>query len=124
MYSNNQNGSPRRTPPSQNRPPLKAARLLDQVRERIRYKHYSIRTEQQYVYWVRAYVRLHGVRHPRDMAGIEVEGFLGWLATERKVAVSTHKQALAALLFLYREVLEVDLPWLHDIGRPKTPELT
>ena len=99
MYSNKQNGKPRRAPRSQNRPPLKAARLLDQVRERIRYKHYSIRTEQQYVYWVRAYVRFHGVHHPRDMAGGEVEGFLAWLATERKVAVLTHKQALSALFF-------------------------
>ena len=122
MYSNNKNGKPRRALRSQNRPPLKAARLLDQVRERIRYKHYSIRTEQQYVYWVRAYVRFHGVRHPREMGGDEVEGFLAWLATERKVAVSTHRQALSALLFLYREVLEVDLPWLNNIGRPKTPE--
>ena len=122
MYSHNQNGKPRRPPPSPDRLPLKAERLLDQVRERIRYKHYSIRTEQQYVYWVRAFVRFHGVRHPRDMGSREIESFLAWLATERKVAVSTHKQALSALLFLYREVLEVDLPWLNDIGRPKTPE--
>lgn len=100
MYSNSQNGSPRRTPPSQNRPPLKAARLLDQIRELIHYKHYSIRTEQQYVFWVRPFLRFHGVRHPRNMAGPEVEGFLAWLITERKVAVSTQKQALAALLFV------------------------
>lgn len=110
--------SPRSEPPA---PPLTAVRLLDQVRERIRYKHYSLRTEQQYVYWVRAFVRFHTLRHPREMGAPEVEQFLSWLAVERKVAVSTHKQALAALLFLYRSVLGVDLPWLSQFERPKTP---
>ena len=110
--------SPRSEPPA---PPLTAVRLLDQVRERIRYKHYSLRTEQQYVYWVRAFVRFHALRHPREMGAPEVEQFLSWLAVERKVAVSTHKQALAALLFLYRSVLGVDLPWLSQFERPKTP---
>ncbi len=109
---------PRSEPPA---PPLTAVRLLDQVRERIRYKHYSLRTEQQYVYWVRAFVRFHGLRHPREMGAPEVERFLSWLAAERKVAVSTHKQALAALLFLYRNVLDTDLPWLSEFERPKTP---
>jgi len=103
------------------RPALTSGRLLDQLRERIRYKHYSLRTEQQYVYWVRAFVRFHGLRHPREMGAPEVERFLSWLAAERKVAVSTHKQALAALLFLYREVFEVDLPWMTEFERPKTP---
>ena len=100
-------------------PPLKAARLLDQVRERIRYLHYSIRTEQAYVHWVRAFVRFHGLRHPLEMGGAEVEEFLSWLANERSVAVSTHKQALSALMFLYQKVLGVDLPWMNKIGRPK-----
>jgi len=109
---------PRSEPPA---PPMTAVRLLDQVRERIRYKHYSLRTEQQYVYWVRAFVRFHGLRHPREMGAPEVERFLSWLAAERKVAVSTHKQALAALLFLYRNVLDTDLPWLSEFERPKTP---
>lgn len=103
------------------RPALTSGRLLDQLRERIRYKHYSLRTEQQYVYWVRAFVRFNGLRHPREMGAPEVERFLSWLAAERKVAVSTHKQALAALLFLYREVFEVDLPWMTEFERPKTP---
>lgn len=88
------------------RPPLKSVRLLDQVRERIRYKHFSIRTEEVYVYWVRGFIRFHQLRHPREMGAAEVTQFLSWLAAERGVAPSTHKQALSALLFLYREVLE------------------
>jgi len=101
-------------------PALQSSRLLDQVRERIRYLHYSIRTEQAYVHWVRAFVRFHeSKRHPAEMGGIEVEAFLSWLANERKVSVSTHKQALSALVFLYEKVLGLDLPWLAQIGRPK-----
>ncbi|THF61976.1 phage integrase N-terminal SAM-like domain-containing protein [Pseudothauera rhizosphaerae] len=96
-----------------------APRLLDQVRNRIRYKHYSYRTEQAYVYWVRFFVKWHRLRNPRDMGAAEVEAFPAYLANERKVAASTHTQALSALLFLYREVLGVDLPWLKEIGRPK-----
>ena len=101
-------------------PALQSARLLDQVRERIRYLHYSIRTEEAYVHWVRAFVRFHGSRqHPVEMGAVEVEAFLSWLANERKVSVSTHKQALSALVFLYEKVLGLDLPWLAQIGRPK-----
>lgn len=99
-----------------------APRLLDQVRERIRYRHYSLRTERAYVHWVRGFVRFHGLRHPREMGVEEVEAFLRWLAGERSVAPSTHNQALSALLFLYREVLGVQLPWLNEIGRPKARE--
>jgi integron integrase len=110
--------SPPRHPPAL--PPLSAPRLLDQVRERIRYLHYSLRTEQAYVHWVRAYVRFHGCkRHPRDMGAAEVEAFLTWLAAERKVAVATHQQALAALLFLYLKVLAMEVPWMQHIGRPQ-----
>ena len=101
------------------RPPLKSVRLLDQVRERIRYKHYSIRTEEYYVYWVRWFIRFHQLKHPRDMGSAEVTAFLSRLAAERGVAPSTHKQALSALLFLYRDVLEIDLPWMNDILGPK-----
>ena len=97
-------------------------RLLDQVRERIRYKHYSLRTEQAYVHWVTFFVRWSGMRHPRDMNGADIEAFLTMLATERRVAASTHNQALSALLFLYRDVLAVDLPWLDNIARPSTPK--
>ena len=94
-------------------------RLLDQVRDRVRYLHYSLRTEEAYVYWVRAFVRFHGRRHPREMAGPEVEAFPSWLSTERRVSVSTHRQALSALLFLYQQVLGQQLPWMEAIGRPQ-----
>ncbi len=99
--------------------PPQAPRLLDQVRERIRYLHYSIRTEAAYVQWIRSFVRFHGLRHPAEMGAPEVEAFLSWLASERHVAVATHKQALSALIFLYQKVLGLDLPWLNEIGRPQ-----
>ena len=86
-------------------PPLRSVKVLDQLRERIRYLHYSLRTEQAYVNWVRAFIRFHGVRHPATLGSSEVEAFLSWLANERKVSVSTHRQALAALLFFYGKVL-------------------
>jgi integron integrase len=92
---------------------------LDQVRERIRYMHYSLRTEQAYVRWVRLFVRWSGMRHPRELGAAEVEAFLTFLANDRKAAASTHRQALHALLFLYREVLDLELPWLQQIGRPQ-----
>lgn len=100
-------------------PPLRSVKVLDQLRERIRYLHYSLRTEQAYVNWVRAFIRFHGVRHPATLGSSEVEAFLSWLANERKVSVSTHRQALAALLFFYGKVLCTDLPWLQEIGRPR-----
>jgi integron integrase len=111
MYSINKTTKPRK-------PVLSSTRLLDQLRERLRYMHYSLRTEQNYVYWTRWFIRWHGVRHPKDMGGKEVEAFLSMLANERKVAPSTHRQALSALLFLYKEVLDVELPWMQEIGRP------
>ena len=94
-------------------PPLRSVKVLDQLRERIRYLHYSLPTEQAYVHWVRAFIRFHGVRHPATLGSSEVEAFLSWLANERKVSVSTHRQALAALLFFYGKVLCLDLPWLQ-----------
>ena len=102
-------------------PPLRSARLLDQLRERLRYLHYSLATEKVYLYWVRFFIRWHGLRHPRDMGAPEVEAFLTMLATERKVSASTHNQALSALLFLYREVLQCELPWLDGVKRPSSP---
>ena len=99
-------------------PPLQSTRVLDQIRERSRYLHYSLSTEKAYVYWARFFIRWHGVRHPRDMGSREVEAFLTMLATKRKVSASTHNQALSALLFLYREVLGLDLPWMEGINRP------
>jgi len=102
-------------------PPLQSARLLDQVRERVRYLHDSIRTEQAYVHWVRAFVRFPCLRYPRDMGQAEFESFLSWLAAERQVTVSTRRQALSALLFLYQKAFGQDLPWLGAIGRPHRP---
>ena len=102
-------------------PPLRATRLLEQVRERLRYCHYSLSTERSYVYWVRWFVRFHQLRHPREMGGPQVQAFLSWLANRHGASVSTHKQALAALVFLYKHVLDVDLPWMQEIGRPRTP---
>lgn len=99
-------------------PPLQSARLLDRVRERICLMHYSLQTERAYVQWCRAFIRFHGLRHPVDMGREEVEAFLTHLAAERCVAPSTHRQALSALLFLYGKVLEVQLPWMAEIGRP------
>lgn len=97
-------------------------RLLDQVRERLRYKHYSLSTEKLYVYWIRFFIRWSGMRHPAEMGAPEVEAFLTMLATERHVSVSTHKQALSGILFLYKEVMQIDLPWMQQIGRPKTQQ--
>ena len=99
-------------------PPLRAIRLLDQMRERLRYMHYSLRTEQTYLFWVRWFIRFSGLRHPKEMGQTEVEAFLTMLANERKVAASTHRQALSAILYLYKEVLNQQLPWLQEIGRP------
>jgi integron integrase len=98
-----------------------APRLLDQVAARLRTKHYSLRTEQAYVGWIKRYILFHDKRHPRDMAKAEVEVFLSALAVQRNVAASTQQQALAAILFLYREVLGIELPWLDDVVRAKKP---
>jgi integron integrase len=97
------------------RPP----RLLEQVRQRLRVKHYSLRTEQAYLGWIRRFILANGKQHPRDMGGVEVGRFLTGLATQRNVAAGTQNQALAALLFLYREVLGVELPWMDDVVRAK-----
>lgn len=100
------------------RPP----RLLDEVRRVLRTRHYSLHTEQVYVGWIRRFILANGKRHPRDMGAPEVEAFLTGLATRGQVAASTQNQALAALLFLYRELLGIELPWLDNIRRAKKPE--
>jgi hypothetical protein len=92
--------SPRR---SRALPPLRSERLLDQVRERVRYLHYSIRIEQAYAHWVRAFVRFHALRHPAELGTTQVEAFLTWLAAERRVAVA---------------VLGLELPWLAGVREP------
>lgn len=113
----NASGEVSTPPPDSQRPPPK---LLDQVRSRLRTLHYSLRTEESYVQWIKRYVLFHHKRHPREMGKAEIEAFLSSLATERNVSASTQNQALAALLFLYKQVLAVDeLPWLDDVTRAK-----
>jgi integron integrase len=97
-------------------------RLLDQVRNKIRLKHYSIRTEQAYIDWIKRFILFHDKRHPNEMGAAEVEQFLSHLAVDRNVASSTQNQALSAILFLYREVLEIELPWLENVQRAKKPQ--
>ena len=97
-------------------------RLLDQVRNCIRVKHYSIRTESAYLDWIKRFIFFHDKRHPRDMGAADVEAFLSYLAVERNVAASTQNQALAAILFLYNDVLNIQLPWLDDVTRAKKPQ--
>lgn len=96
-------------------------RLLEQVRRRLRAKHYSLRTEHAYVFWVRRFIIATGKRHPRTMGAAEVEGFLSHLANEGRVSASTQNQALSALLFLYRDVLGIELPWMENVTRAKRP---
>ena len=100
----------------------KPPRLLDQVRARCRLKHYSIRTERAYVSWARRFILANGKRHPRQLGVLEVEAFLSTLATRDDVAASTQNQALSALLFLYRQVLGIDLPWMESVVRAKRPQ--
>lgn len=111
--------SPPSAPGLRELPPLRSVRLLDQVRERVRTLHYSRRTEQAYVHWCRAFIRFHGIRHPAELGAPEVESFLTWLAVERRLSTSSHRQALSALLFLYSKVLGMRLPWMSEIGRPR-----
>ena len=97
-------------------------RLIVQVRDRIRARHLSYRTEKTYLCWIRRFIFFHKMRHPREMGGPVVEEFLTSLAVDNKVAASTQNQALAALLFLYRDALEVDLPWMSSVIRAKRPQ--
>jgi integron integrase len=97
-------------------------KLLDQVVAKIRFKHYSRRTELSYAHWIKRYILFHGKRHPREMGAVEIESFLSALATDRNVSASTQNLALSAILFLYKEVLEINLPWLDNIIRAKKPK--
>ena len=96
-------------------------KLLDQVRAAIRARHYSRRTERAYVGWIRRFIVASGKRHPAILGATEITAFLTSLAVERRVSPSTQTQALSAILFLYREVLQLDLPWLDDVVRAKRP---
>jgi integron integrase len=97
-------------------------KLLDQVRDKLRVKHYSIRTEQVYVDWIKRYILFHGKRHPKNLGAQDIEAFLTHLAVTGKVAASTQNQAKSAVLFLYREVLETKLPWLENVTQAKAPK--
>jgi len=99
-----------------------SSRLLDSVRQAIRLRHYSYRTEKAYVDWIRRYILYHGKRHPREMGGDEVRDFLSHLASQRQVASATQAQALSALLFLYKHVLNVDLQWIDNVVRAHRPK--
>ena len=94
-------------------------RLLEQVRDVLRYLHYSYRTEQSYIHWIKRYIYFHNKKHPREMGADQIVEYLTYLAVKRKVSPSTQNQALSALLFLYKQVLKVDLPWLENIKRAK-----
>ncbi|OGB45940.1 MAG: integrase [Burkholderiales bacterium RIFCSPLOWO2_12_FULL_65_40] len=100
------------------RPP----KLLERMRIHLRTRHYSIRTEEAYIDWARRFIVFHGKRHPQEMGAAEVEAFLSHLAVDRLVSASTQNQAKAALLYLYKQVLETDLPWLNEVVQAKTPK--
>jgi integron integrase len=93
--------------------------LYEVSRDKMRTRHFAYRTEQAYLYWIRRYVNFHNRKHPREMGSREVEAFLTYLAVDEHVSASTQNQALQALLFLYRQVLEIDLPWLENVTRAR-----
>ncbi len=102
-------------------PELGKPKLLDQVRAVLRLKHYSLRTEQSYLDWIKRFILFHGKRHPETMGAEEVREFLSNLATKGGVAASTQNQAFCALLFLYRDVLKHELSWIGNVERAKRP---
>jgi integron integrase len=97
------------------------SKLLNQVRQLLRTRHYSIRTEEAYLHWIRQYIIFHSKQHPSTLAAPEVSSFLSHLAVDRNVAASTQQQAASAILFLYRDVLDIPLDWLDQVQRPKKP---
>ena len=97
-------------------------RLLERVIQAIRVRHYSLRTEEAYVCWIKRFIKFHKNRHPNEMGEPEITQFLTYLATQRHVAASTQNQALSAILFLYQHVLQKELPWLDDVVRAKKPK--
>lgn len=101
---------------------MEQPRLLDRVRSVIRVRHYSRRTEEAYTYWIRQFILFHDKRHPLEMGKVEVEAYLSWLAEKRNVAASTQNQAFNAILFLYRDVLEVDIGRFDGVTRAKKPK--
>ena len=112
---------PANLPTAGDAPALRQPKLLERLRIHLRTRHYSIRTEQAYIDWARRFIVYHGKRHPQDMGAAEVEAFLSHLAVDRQVSASTQNQAKAALLYLYKQVLGVDLPWLDEVVQAKRP---
>jgi integron integrase len=110
------------SPPSASPGTGQPRRLLDQVRSAIRLRHYSRRTEDAYVHWIRRYIVFHGKVHPSALAATDVSAFLTWLAEHKRVSASTQNQALSAVLFLYRNVLVIDIGGLPTVVRARTPE--
>ena len=96
-------------------------KLFDQVRNVIRLKHYSLRTEEAYWHWIKKFILFHQKRHPSEMGEAEISAFLSYLAVDKNVAASTQNQALSALLFLYTDVLKKPLDWIEGIHRAKRP---
>ncbi len=103
------------------RAPSKPPTVIDVVREQIRLRHYSLRTEKAYIGWIRRYITFCGRRHPRMLGAVEITSFLTHLAVDRKVSASTQNQALQASLFLYRNVLQMDLPDIGQVVRASRP---
>ena len=101
--------------------PGKPKKLLEQVRDLLRLKHYSLRTERSYCDWIERFIRFHGKRHPRDLGEEEVNAFLTHMARDGQVAASTQNQALSTLLFLYKGVLKQKVGWLEGVERAKRP---
>lgn len=101
---------------------MNSPRLMDQVRDTLRVHHYSLRTEQSYLQWIRRFIIFHGKRHPREMGADQISAFLTHLAVQKDVAASTQNQALSALLFLYKKVLGIEPAWIQDVVRAKRPK--
>jgi integrase len=98
---------------------VKTPSLFEVVRNKIRVKHYSVRTEKTYIYWIKSYLQFYSLQHPRELGAAQIEAFLTHLAVKRKVSASTQNQALSALLFLYKVVLDIELPYLDGVTRAK-----
>lgn len=101
---------------------MSGIKLVDQIRKAIRVKHYSYRTEQTYIYWIKKFILFNNKRHPNEMGEKEINRFLTYLAVNRKVAASTQNQALCAILFLYRHVLKKQIGWIDKLERAKNPK--
>lgn len=119
---NIQSGHPKTKPEMTATSMPKPKKLMEQVSQALRTKHYAYRTEQTYVDWIKRYIIFHKKRHPKDMGANEIREFLGHLATERKVATSTQNQALSAILFLYRIVLQIEIVVPPELVHPSRPK--